>query len=198
MSGPLDPQVLAGTRTMLARQRDRVAAGAGRLGWKAAFGSPTGRATLGLDRPLVGFLTRDRQLEPGALVPVDGWRRPVLEAEVAVHIAHDLPPDPDADTLAAAVAGLSVAIELADVDPPPTDVGEILGGNIFHRHVVLGALRSERHDLAGVRASVAVNGEEVAATDDPEALTGPAPRRGRLDGRHPRSGRRAAPGRATC
>ena len=172
MSGPLDPRVLAGTRTMIARQRDRVGAGAGRLGWKAAFGSPSGLATLGLDRPLVGFLTRDRQVAPGATVSVGGWVRPVLEAEVAVHIAHDLPPEPDADAVAAAVAGLSAAIELADVDAPPSDVVEILSGNIFHRHVVLGTLRPERRDLAGVRACVTRNGEDVATTDEPEALTG--------------------------
>lgn len=172
MSGDLDPRVDTGTRAMAALQRRRVAAGAGRLGWKAAFGSPAGLATLGLDRPLVGFLTRDRQLEPGATVTVEGWTRPMLELEVAVHIGRDLPRSPHRAVVEEAVAGLSAAIELADVHPPPTDVVEILSGNIFHRHVMLGELRAGRPDVTGVRATVSRGGDEVAVTDDPQALTG--------------------------
>lgn len=172
MSGDLDPRVLEGTRTMLALQRGRVAAGAGRLGWKAAFGSPSGQAALGLTRPLVGFLTRDRRLEPGVTASVEGWTAPRLEAEVAVHLGRDLPTCPSRTQVEQAVAGLSAAIELADLDPPPTDVGEIMGGNIFHRHVLLGPLQQGRLDVAGVVATVSRDGVEVARTDDPQAQTG--------------------------
>ena len=172
MSDPVDARVLAGTRAMVELQRRRVTAGAARLGWKAAFGSPSGMATLGLDRPLVGFLTRDRLLEAGATVPVEGWTRPMLEAEVAVHIGRDLPSSPDRSDVEDAVAGLSAAIELADLDPPPTDVVEILAGNIFHRHVVLGELHAGRRDVAGMIATITRDDAEVARTDDPQALTG--------------------------
>ena len=172
MSDGLDPRVTQATRAMVQLQRERVAAGAGRLGWKAAFGSPSGLATLGLDRPLVGFLTRDRQLAPGAAASVEGWVRPMFEAEVAVHIGRDLPPSPDAPAVEEAIAGLSAAIELADLDPPPSDVAEILAGNIFHRHVLVGDVRQQPHDLAGVTVTVTRDGAEVARTDDPQALTG--------------------------
>jgi 2-keto-4-pentenoate hydratase len=70
------------------------------------------------------------------------------------------------------VAGLSAAIELADVDPPPTDVRTILAGNIFHRHVLLGPVRAGRADLDGVRTRVRMDGEQVATTDDVTELTG--------------------------
>ena len=172
MNEAVDARVLAGTRAMVELQRRRVAAGAGRLGWKAAFGSPSGMATLGLDRPLVGFLTHDRLLEAGATVSVEGWTRPMLEAEVAVHIGRDLPPSPARSDVEDAVVGLSAAIELADLDPPPTDVVEILGGNIFHRHVVLGELRPGRRDVEGMLATITRDESEVARTDDPQALTG--------------------------
>ena len=172
MTGAPDPRVLTGTRAMVALQRRRVAAGAGRLGWKAAFGSPSGLAALGLDRPLVGFLTRDRQLVPGATVSVEGWTRPMLEAEIAVHIGRDLPLAPEGPVVEEAIAGLSAAIELADVDPPPSDVVEILSGNIFHRYVVVGDLHAERRDATDVRATVSRHRVEVARTDDPQALTG--------------------------
>jgi 2-keto-4-pentenoate hydratase len=178
MTSGLDPRVLQGTESMIALQRRRLDSGTERLGWKAAFGSPTGLASLGLDRPLVGFLTQDRRLEPGSEADVSGWTRPMFEAEVAVHIGRDLPLRPEADEVEAAIAGLSAAIELADVDPPPSDVVEILSGNIFHRYVVVGTPQAERRDLAGVSATVSRGGTlsagstEVAATDDPEALTG--------------------------
>jgi 2-keto-4-pentenoate hydratase len=172
MSGDHDPRIIEGTLAMVALQQRRLDAGAGRLGWKAAFGSPSGRAALGLDGPLVGFLTEDRRLPPGATALVDGWTRPMLEAEVAVHIGSDLPPNPGMAAVQRAIAGLSAAIELADVDQPPSDVVEILRGNIFHRHVMVGELRAGRRDLTGVRATVSRNDAEVAATDDPEALTG--------------------------
>jgi 2-keto-4-pentenoate hydratase len=167
-----DARVLRGTRAMAALQRRRVDAGAGRLGWKAAFGSPSGLALLGLQHPLVGFLTRDRQLQPGATADVSGWARPMLEAEVAVHIGRDLPPSPGPALVEEAVAGLSAAIELADLHPPPSDVVEILSDNIFHRHVMVGAVRPGRRDLRDVSASVSRGGAEIARTDDPQALTG--------------------------
>ena len=86
MSGGPDPRVERGTRAMVELQRARVAAGAGRLGWKAAFGSPSGQAALGLDRPLVGFLSQDRRLAPGSTASVQGWVKPMFEAEIAVHL----------------------------------------------------------------------------------------------------------------
>jgi 2-keto-4-pentenoate hydratase len=71
-----------------------------------------------------------------------------------------------------AIGGLAAAIELADLDPPPEDVRAILAGNIFHRHVVLGPVDRDRSTGEGIGARVIIDGEEVAATDDPAALTG--------------------------
>jgi 2-keto-4-pentenoate hydratase len=155
---------------MLALREQAIAEGAEPLGWKAGFGSPAALAKLGIDRPLVGFLTRDRLLPSGATVSVADWTNPMFEAEVAAHLSADIGPGATPAGALAAVSGWSVAIELADVSPPPTDIEEILAGNIFHRHVLLGPVVKSLSSRLSF--SVLKDGEEVAATSDPEALTG--------------------------
>ncbi len=166
----LDPRIAAGTRRMLAALRDATDRGAVQRGWKAGFGAPAALASLGTDRPLVGYLPEDRVLPDGASVDVSGWTKPVLEAEVAAHLAADLGPGATPAEALAAVGGWSVAIELADLDRTPDDVEEIVAGNIFHRNVVLGpevATRPDRLSFVLTR-----DGAEAARTSQPEALTG--------------------------
>ena len=165
-----DERVARGTTRLLETQGDALDHGAERLGWKAGFGSPAAFASLGTDRPLVGFLTKERLLPDEAVVDVSAWTKPVLEAEVAAHLAVELGPDATPAEAHAAVGGWSVAIELADVDQAPVDVEEIVAGNIFHRHVLLGPVVPTRPE--GLAFTVTCDGAEVAATSEPEALTG--------------------------
>jgi 2-keto-4-pentenoate hydratase len=158
----LDPRIERGTRAMLALRRARLDAGERPIGWKVGFGAPASLDLLGTDRPLVGFLTDRGLLDDGATVAIGDWTTPMLEPEIAVHIADD----------AGSIGGLSAAIELADVDVPPADPEAILAGNIYHRHVLLGPVSAGRADGAGVSARLLRDGEVVAATDDPAALTG--------------------------
>lgn len=162
----IDPRILRGTERMLAAR----AAASEPIGWKAGFGAPTSLAALSIDRPLVGFLTRDRLLPSGSAVSVASWTKPMLEAEVCAHLAADVGPAASPAEALTAVGGWSVAIELADVSFAPTDVEEILAGNIYHRHVLLGpAVPSRPSPLS---FSVLRDGVEVAATSEPELLTG--------------------------
>jgi 2-keto-4-pentenoate hydratase len=121
-------------------------------GFKAGFGSPAAMEQLGIDRPLVAPITARTLLEDGATVDIGGWTSPAIELEVAVH----------------AGAGLSVAIELADLEFPPEDPERIVAGGIYHRHWLLGPVVEEL-PRAG---ALARDGEEVARADDPAALTG--------------------------
>ena len=140
--------------------RDRlVADGARPLGWKVGFGSPAAMERLGIDAPLVGFLT-DRGLVGAGAVSLDGWTAPLLEPELAIHVGED-----------GGVGSVGAAIELADLDEPPVDPERILGGNVYHRHVLLGAKRAP--SAAGLRARVERSGALVAETAAPEELTGP-------------------------
>jgi 2-keto-4-pentenoate hydratase len=168
----LDERIAAGMRAQLTSRQERLCARERPLGWKVGFGSPAAAARLGVDRPLVGFLLRSNLLPDGADVPIDDWAAPALEPEIAVHLAHDVPTAASWDAVRQAIGGLSAAIELADVTPPPTDVRQILAGNIFHRHVLLGPVRHGWTPPEDISARVLLDGDEIAATDDVTALTG--------------------------
>lgn len=167
-----DPRIARGTEAMLALRRARLEDGARPLGWKVGFGSPAAFELLGTDRPLVGFLTDRSLVDDGATVPVGDWTTPMLEPEIAVHLAHDVEGDATHDDVRAAVGGLSAAIELADIDVPPADPEPIVAGNIYHRHVLLGPVDEGRTTAEGIRGRLLRDGEEIAATDTPEAATG--------------------------
>jgi 2-keto-4-pentenoate hydratase len=156
----------------LADRERRLAAGEASLGWKLGFGSAEAMDRLGIAAPLVGFLTDRSPLRSGDAARIGDWARPAVEPEVAVRLGADLPPGGDREAAADAIAAIAPAFELADVDPPPTDVVEILAGNIFHRHVVLADEMSvDPAEFAGLRAVVTHNGDEREVTD-PQAVTG--------------------------
>ena len=89
------------------------------------------------------------------------WVNPHLELEVAAHLG------PDAE-----IAGVSAAIELVDTTPVSTDPEEILGVNVYHRHVILGPVDRTRRDGAGITGRLLRDGEEIDRSDDPAAVTG--------------------------
>lgn len=157
----------------LAEQLDGTLAGPP-LGWKVGFASPAQMAAFGTDLPLTGRLSEDRRLASGASVDLSGWVKPVLEAEIAVRIDADLPPDCTPGLAARAVGAVTSAIELADLDGPLDDPRSILAGNVFHRAVVLGAWDVERAglDLAGI--TLTVRGSDADVEDaGPEDVLGP-------------------------
>jgi 2-keto-4-pentenoate hydratase len=129
------------------------------IGWKAGFGSPAAMQRLGTSGPLFGVLTERSVLEPGSTVSLEGWVNPVLEPELALYL------DPDGG-----IAAVGAAIELADLSSDTTDLAAIVGGNIFHRHVLLG--RERANGVDGLAVRVYRDGELAAETDDPQALTG--------------------------
>jgi 2-keto-4-pentenoate hydratase len=144
---------------MLDLRRRMIEEGARPLGWKLGFGAPAAMEKLGIDRPLVGFLT-DRTLLPnGATAHIGDWAKPMLEAEVAVRIG-----------AGGSIDGYAVAIELADLSPPPEDAEAIVAGNIFHKHVLLGPIREEPPEQ--LTATLTRDGEELGRTDTPSELTG--------------------------
>ncbi len=167
-----DARIARGTAAMLELRRSRLDEGDRPVGWKIGFGSPAAFELLGTDRPLVGFLTDRGLVDDGAAVSLAGWTQPMLEPEIAVHLARDVAGDATRDDVRAAIGGLSAAIELADVDTPPADPEAILAGNIFHRHVLLGPVDESRTTAEGVHGRLVRDGDEIAATDAPEAATG--------------------------
>jgi 2-oxo-3-hexenedioate decarboxylase len=143
------PGVAAGMRAQLARRDAELAEGAEPLGWKIGINVPAVQERLGIDAPVVGYMTSRSPVEPGGQADVSGWSTPMLEPEVAIRVGED-----------GRAASLAPAIELVDVDLPFDDVEAILAGNIFHRAVVLGDERPR--DSAAGRCRVLVDGEEAA------------------------------------
>lgn len=175
MSGPqVDPRVRAGMERQLALRRERLAAGAAPLGWKLGFGAPAAMERLGIDAPLVGFLLDRAEALSGSTVSIAGWTRPVIEPEVAVYLAHDVPAGADREVAREAIAAVGPALELADLSFEPDDVERVLAGDIYQRHVVLGRRDAGRAggDLDGLTATVERDGARLASTDDLVALTG--------------------------
>ena len=169
-----DVRVVRGMRAQLEMRRKRLESGDAPLGWKVGFAAPDMLKRLGISGPLVGFLTRNALVRSGATVSLAGWTKPVAEPEIAVHLGRDVAAAADHDTAQAAIAGISPAIEIADVTAPPEDPEHILSGNIYQRHVVLSGAPPARTGGAadGLICRVIRRGSEFARTDDPQANTG--------------------------
>jgi 2-keto-4-pentenoate hydratase len=160
MAAPeLDPGVEAGLRRQLEEWRRALGGGADRLGWKIGFNDPRMQQRLGLDHPVIGFLTSASLIEAGGSHSLAGARRPLVEPEVAVELRRDLGPDAEVDEALAAIQSLGSAIEVIDMPAPPDDVEEALAGNVFHRGVALGPYRQDAA-IGGIVATVTVSGEE--------------------------------------
>jgi len=169
-----DPRIVRGMTTQLALRRQRLDGGDRPLGWKVGFGAPALLKQFNISGPLVGFLTQNARIGPGGTVSLAGWTKPVAEPEVAVHIGRDLAAGADRDTAAAAIAGISPAIELADLYEPPEDPERILGHDIYQRHVVIAGTSPARAGAAadGLTCRIIRRGGEFARTTDPQANTG--------------------------
>jgi 2-keto-4-pentenoate hydratase len=169
-----DERVRRAMAAQLERRRALLAEGAEPLGWKVGFGSPQMLERFQIPAPVVGFLTSASLVEPDSAYSLAGWTKPVVEPEIAVHIGRDLAPGADRGETQAAIAALAPALELADVDRPFEDLEAILGENIFQRGVVLGPSdpAGAGGDASSITARVLKDGEEVDATDDPQAFAG--------------------------
>jgi 2-keto-4-pentenoate hydratase len=89
---------------------------------------------------------------------------------MAVHVARDVPAHGERDAVAAAIGGLGVAIELVDLGEGELEVEEILAGDIFHRHVVLGPPVADA-PLGDLRGAI-VLGDEGQYVGNPLELVG--------------------------
>jgi 2-keto-4-pentenoate hydratase len=169
-----DARIARGMAAQLGLRRQLVAAGANRIGWKVGFGAPAAMTKFGIAAPLVGFMLDRNVAASGAAVSLAGWVKPVAEPEVAVEMRADLPGGGRRAAAAEAIGALGPAIELADLDVPPEDVETILGGNIFHRHVLFGPRERARAGgrVDGLHARVLRNGAPHAETSEIEANTG--------------------------
>jgi len=169
-----DPRIVRGMTAQFALRRLRLEGGDKPLGWKVGFGAPAQLKQFNISGPLVGFLTQNARVAAGGTVSLAGWTKPVAEPEIAVHIGRDLAAGATPEVAAAAIAGISPAIELADVHEPAADLERILSHDIYQRHVVLADVTPARAGGAadGLTCRVMRRSKEFACTTDPQANTG--------------------------
>ena len=147
-------------QTQLAEARRTLDRDERPLGWKLGFGTGPAMQKLGIDAPLVGYLPTANRLESGAVVDISSWGNPKLEPEIVARAGEK-----------GEITAIGAAIELVDLDTSVGDPEEILGVNIFQRHVLLGPV-TEGASAGDVKLRVTVNGEQVAASDDVTEVTG--------------------------
>jgi 2-keto-4-pentenoate hydratase len=171
------PLIAKGMTTQLATRRARIAAGEQPLGWKVGLGAPASLQKLGIAAPAVGYLMQSAQLPSGATVSFKGYVRPVAEIEIAVRMGRDLEAGATAGDALAAIDSIRPAIEIADLDlvPAPDNLDDVLGRNIFQRHVLLCEKSRAGGALDGIVSRLIRRGIEANSTSDPEALTGKLP-----------------------
>jgi 2-keto-4-pentenoate hydratase len=175
LTGPWeDPRIKAGMTAQLAQRRTRIAAGEKPLGWKIGFGAPAAMEKFRLSAPLFGYLMQGALLPAGATASVKGWTQPVAEPEIGARLGADLAPGSDVAAARAAIASLTPAIELADLEFSATDadVEKVLIRNIFQRHVILSEKHRAGGDTSGLSTRVFRRGKLAAETATPEAITG--------------------------
>jgi len=174
MIGLANPLIAKGMTAQLANRRARIAAGEKPLGWKVGMGAPASMQKLGLQAPLVGFLMQRALLASGSTLSLAGYIKPVAEPEICVRMGSGLGPDASSDAVMATIKEISPAIEIADLDPAPEpdNLDQVLAGNIYQRHVILGGNTRPGGSVAGLTSRLIRRGAEAARTTDPEALTG--------------------------
>lgn len=95
-------------------RRRHHAAGRAVAGRKIGLTSPSAQAAFGASEPMQGALFSDTRLEPDAAVALDRLCAPRLEGEIAFRVGSAPDPAMDAATLAATIATVHAAYEIAD------------------------------------------------------------------------------------
>lgn len=146
---------------------DRVAAGDPVVGAKLGLTSRAKQDRMGVDRPIVGFLTRSMLLEPEDVGDaLARWAQPRIEPEIAFVTGRPIDRALDADAAMASVAGVAVAAEILDSrwTGYRFRLPDVVADETSAAGVLVGAepvAWPADLDLASVRCAVEVDGEVV-------------------------------------
>lgn len=140
-------------------------------GYKIALTSAEMRRFVGVDMPMAGMMLESTLHRSPAQVRAADYVRLVVEFEIAVHIAEDLPAADrpfSRDRVAQAVGAIMPALELADdrradYQELARHPLELIADNCWNEGAVLGAPLHDWHrlDLAAVRGVASINGRNV-------------------------------------
>jgi 2-keto-4-pentenoate hydratase len=142
-------------RQLQVRKR-RLLDGATSVGWKIAADMPGVTTSEGAGGRIFGYLTSETVIAGSTPMIAGPTVDLCAEVELAVEIAHDLPPDTSPAMALEAIARLAVALEIVDVDEQAPTADTIIS-NVFHRAVSFGPLQ-KLASVASVRARLEVDG----------------------------------------
>ncbi len=159
-----DAAVREGMAAQLRALDEHLALGMPRLGWKVAINDPAMQRRLGLDGWVTGFLRGDRVFRSADTYAIADGAMVLVEAEIAIRVGREVPPDASVADGEAAIAAIAPAIELVDYARPMTGLATMLGHSAFHDAVVFG---DERPAVTGSVAgpTVRCRGETVRMPD---------------------------------
>jgi 2-keto-4-pentenoate hydratase len=147
----------------------------------------TGRrmqAHLGIDHPCAGFMAAADLHPSGVSLPFAAYRNLAVECELAVRLAHDLPPGPCTEAQArAAVGQVSAAIEIVENrygfaptgGPAVSGTPTLIADQFYHTAAVLGAPAADWHalDLLAITGHALRDGVEQNSGRGEELLGDP-------------------------
>lgn len=186
--GPLPPEFAPRTREEAYAIQDAfVALRAQKLGaivgYKIALTSAEMRRFVGIDTPLAGAMLESRILRTPARIRAADYGRPMVEFEIAVEMAEDLPAA-DApffrDRVAAATGAVMAALEIgddrdADYSQLRNHPFDLIADNAWNEGAVLGPpVRLWKDiDLAEIRGVAKINGQVVGEGRGADAMGHP-------------------------
>jgi 2-keto-4-pentenoate hydratase len=155
----------------------------GIAGYKIALTTPQMRRFVGVDEPQAGMMLESTLHRSPARVRAADYARLLVEFEIAVQVAEDLPAIDkpfSRERVARAVGAVMPALELADdrnadysqLSRHPL---ELIADNCWNEGAVLGAPVGDwrRIDLAGVRGTAKINGQPVGEGHGGDAMGHP-------------------------
>lgn len=142
----------------------RLADGEALVGAKLGLTSSAKQARMGVDEPVVGFLTDAMRLEPDAVAgALAGWIQPRIEPEIAFVLARPISSRLSLVEARAAVAAVGIAAEI--IDSRYADYrfrfADVVADNTSAAGLVLGDLHpvADVPELATLRCTLSVDGE---------------------------------------
>lgn len=143
------------------QERSRaLAAGATSVGWKVAESIPGVDSQNGAKGSIFGYLTTDTVRPADSHVDVAPYVDLCAEVELGIHLRKDVPAEADWQAAHSAVAGITVALEIVDVDAQ-AGMHAIVAQNVFHRAVAFGPAVLPVHQ-GPVLARLSNNGHVIA------------------------------------
>ncbi len=158
-------KIQQGMQRQLQQWRTTLAAGDKRLGWKIGFNRVVDQQKFELPSAMVGYLTRQQQISSGQSYTIPAGSTILVEAEIALLIAADLPANATLTQARNVIQGYAAALELVDTNRTASnDITEMLAGNLFHAAAVIGSTTVANPGHFSV--SLMINGVEVRSLEE--------------------------------